>query len=59
MTSFLVVIAIYVAIALLALAITSIMPFLSDEKKEEPETTHYKPWAIIDNEFVEFEEVLC
>lgn len=58
MTSFLIVIAIYVVIATLALAITRIMPFLSEEKVEAPKT-HYKPWAIIDNEFVEFEEALC
>lgn len=58
MTSFLVVIGIYAAIASLALAITHIMPFLSEEEAEAPKT-HYKPWAIIDNEFVEFEEALC
>lgn len=58
MTSFLVVIAVYVAIASLAMAITNIMPFLN-EKEEAPKKAHYKPWAIIDNEFVEFEEVLC
>lgn len=57
MTSFLVVIAIYVAIASIAMAITNLMPFLDDEK--ESSQPHYKEWAIIDNEFVEYEEALC
>lgn len=56
MTTLVIVIATYSAIVAIAVALTHlIMPLL--EKERKPIVSHYKPWAIIDNEFVEFEEV--
>lgn len=56
MTTLVIVIATYSAIVAIAVALTNLlMPIL--EKERKPIVPHYKPWAIIDNEFVEFEEV--
>lgn len=56
MTTLVIVIATYSAIVAIAVALTNLlMPIL--EKERKPIVSHYKPWAIIDNEFLEFEEV--
>ena len=56
MTSFIIVIATVSALASLAYALKSPQKPKS-RKRKKTQTPHYKPWAIIDNEFIEFEEV--